>query len=181
MAFDLASRLDAILEHQDWFELGHDIVGRCKPESLWIPKIRSNLCVWCPPPAAAYKAMEQLRIARHKRQASTHIFIAPRLLTSMWGSNLHKAADLVVEIPANLPFWSTTMHEPLVMGFLFPSFQFRPWFCVGTPFVDKAKIELRNAFSEQRDAAPILKELLVSTRSLKRMDKDELDGILMKT
>lgn len=47
--------------------------------------------------------------------------------------------------------------------------------------MDKAKLDLRNAFSEQRDATHILKELLINTRSFKRLDKDKLEEILLKT
>ena len=98
------------LTPNDWFELGHDVISWSRRDILWHPKTRTNVCVWTPAPASAYKAVEQLRIARHKRQASTHVFITPRLLTCMWRSNIHKVADLVVEIPADLSYWSTTMH-----------------------------------------------------------------------
>ena len=161
------------LEPEDWFELGHDIVGWKKAGSLWLPKIRSGFYCWAPPPAAAYKAIEQLRIARHKRQRSSHVFISPRLMTCMWRSSLHKIADLVVEMPSTMPFWPTGMHEPLVIGFVFPAFQHKPWLCMGTPLTERFKLDIKRAFADCLDAIPLLKSIVYTATSSKRLTDEE--------
>jgi hypothetical protein len=81
------------LSPNDWFERGHDIAGweRERPpewsvlsSGLWYPKLESSCFLWEPPPATAKFAVEELRKARLKRQASTHIFVCPRLMTPSW-------------------------------------------------------------------------------------------------
>ena len=80
-------------EPAGWFELGHDICSWEKSEdNLWRPIVGGGCWIWDPPPAAAYKVAEQIRIARHQRQISYHIFVCPRLLTLMWRAQLHKSA-----------------------------------------------------------------------------------------
>ena len=44
-----------------------------------------------------------------------------------WRSHLHKVADLVCEIPVGNAFWPTSMHEPLILAFLFPFTHSEPW------------------------------------------------------
>lgn len=116
------------LKPSDWFQRGHDILGWEKEtdSKLWHPKIKKSCIVWAPPPAAAYKAVEELRVARHKRQDSIHMFICPRLFTSMWRSHLQKSADIVFEVPARTPCWGMEMLEPLVVDCYFPTFQHLP-------------------------------------------------------
>eukprot|EP00978_Attheya_sp_CCMP212_P024147 scaffold75459_cov47-Attheya_sp.AAC.4 len=64
-----------VLTPEDWFELGHDIRSwNPGPGELLHPVTLKGTWVWAPPPAAADVAIEELRKARHKRQASTHIF-----------------------------------------------------------------------------------------------------------
>ena len=166
------------LNLEDWFELGNDIVGWVKPDVLWIPQIKTNFCIWSPPPAAAYKAIEQLRIARHKRQFSTHLFICPRLFTSMWRSHLHKSADLILEIPAKTTFWPADMHEPVLIGFYFPAFQYQPWFCMGTPLMEQIRRDVKQTIEDGNDIKLILKSVLYIASSIKRMTEDEVTDTL---
>ena len=93
-------------------------------------------------------------------------------MTCMWRSSLHKIADLVVEIPSMMSFWPTGMHEPLVMGFAFPDFQRKPWLCMGTPLMERFKLDI--------DAIHLLKSILYTATSLKSLTDEETQMTLNK-
>jgi hypothetical protein len=102
--------------------------------------IKTGVYGWFPPPAAANVAIEQLRIARIKRQESTHIFVCPRLMSPQWLKQVHKACDIVFAVPIGSPGWPSNMFEPLIVGICFPFIRFDPWQTKGTPkMVDQAK------------------------------------------
>lgn len=155
------------LTEEQWFERGHDIYEWTKSEARWIPKIRNGIYTWLPAPAAAYKAIEQLRIARHKRQKSTHIFLCPRLFTCNWRAQLHKTADLIFEVPVGGSYWPAQMHEPLIIGLVLPSFKHKPWFIASTPLSDHWKRELNSLFNKNEDVCVLLKAILKTSAELK--------------
>jgi hypothetical protein len=94
------------LEPEGWFERGHGQDGGKKDtQGFWIPTIRSGTFVWTPPPAAARIAVEQLWIARIKRQNSLHIVCIPSLLSHEWSRMPWKAADVVFKVPRGVSFW----------------------------------------------------------------------------
>jgi len=118
----------SFLEIEDWFTRGHDIIGEEKKyDGLWIPELKSGNFVWTPPPALALPCLEELRKARHKRQTSTPIFLCARLMTPDWIRQLHKSADLFLELPAGYFAWSESQHEPLILGIFFSFIKSRPW------------------------------------------------------
>jgi hypothetical protein len=85
---------------EGWFERGHDHDGGKKDDrGFWAPTIQTGTFVWTPAPAAARIAIEQLRVARLKRQQSTHIVCIPSLLAHEWSRLLWKAADVIFEVP----------------------------------------------------------------------------------
>ena len=96
-------------------------------EGLKHPIVKSGTWIWAPAPAAADAALEELRKARHKRQDSLHVFVCPRLLAPRWRKLLHKAADVVLTLPAGPSPWPRSMHEPLLMGVCLPFIRHRPW------------------------------------------------------
>ena len=58
----------ALLTPNDWFALEHDIVGgSVGGDNHWRPHIKTENCLWGPPPAACDVALEELREAWHKR------------------------------------------------------------------------------------------------------------------
>jgi hypothetical protein len=116
------------LEPADWFQLGHDIRGWTASgrDLFQRPPLKAGVFGWFPPPAAADVAIEQLRIARIKRQASSHVFVCPCLMTPQWLKQVHKACDIVVTVPIGSPGWPTHMHEPLILGICFPFLRFDP-------------------------------------------------------
>ena len=117
------------LRIEDWFTIGHDIVGgETNQDGVWMPKYQASVKVWTPPPALGQAAIEQLRQARLKRTESTHIFLLPRVFTSRWKKQLHRAADLTIELPFLPVYWSQDlMHEPLTIAFFFPFVTIKPW------------------------------------------------------
>ena len=88
------------LTPEGWFTRGHDHDGGYRKNGFWYHQTKAGTLLWPLPPSAADVAIEQLRIARMKRQDSTHIVICPRLLTSEWLKQFNKAVDFYVEIPA---------------------------------------------------------------------------------
>ena len=73
------------LSTAQWFSRAHDIIGgRKNLDGVWIPEYRSGTFIWTPPPAGALSAIEQLRRARLKREASTHVFVVPKLMAPEW-------------------------------------------------------------------------------------------------
>ena len=117
------------LTPEEWYDRGQGLAGGVLVESVWQPRPLPSSCfLWAPPPAAAGHAVDQLMLARHKRTHHTHIFLCPRLFTSLWRHKLHKVADLVLELPAGpQPFWPSVMHEPLIIGLTLRFVSFDPW------------------------------------------------------
>lgn len=131
---------------KDWFDVAHDIQGW---NPGWDGFLRPGLSegrvvVWSPPPYVADVALAELRKARIKRQRSSHIFICPRLCTSLWIRQLFKAADIVLEIPPGKTFWPSDMHEPLLIGIVFPFIRCYPWQLRSTPRMFAMAREVRN-------------------------------------
>ena len=119
----------SVLKVEDWFELGHDIVGwQNEFGGVPLPILQSGHYVWVPPPAVADAAVEQLRKARLKRQESSHIFVVPKIYKHNWIGQLYKTADIVFELKAGRrSYWPSNTHESLVIGICFPFLSFKPW------------------------------------------------------
>jgi hypothetical protein len=162
------------LDPTGWFVRGHDIIGGATNDSgFYIPQTKSGNYVWTPPPAAAEVALEQLRQARIKRQASLHVFVCPRLMTCEWIKQLWKASDLVFEVPIKCDWWPFEMFEPLTIGILFPFVPHSPWQLRGTPKMFYVARELRRLFKET-ELAPgnFLRQLLLDCQRLQSVSKD---------
>jgi hypothetical protein len=116
------------LDAEGWFERAHDIVGgEENGDGVWVPNYISATYIWTPPPAAAQIAIEQLRRARLKREASTHVVIIPRLMTPEWRKQLFKVSDLCIELPFG-EYWNKDLqHEPLTFAVVFPFLSHSPW------------------------------------------------------
>jgi hypothetical protein len=101
---------------ENWFEAGHGLSGgTLRSDGMWEPhESKVQWFLWTPPPAAASATLDELSISRQKRPHLNHVFVCPRLMTSMWRKKLFKVSDAVLELPAGFhPEWPSTMHEPL--------------------------------------------------------------------
>jgi hypothetical protein len=158
------------LSPEDWFEKGHDIHGWEDPKSFQYfpyPVIKQGKYLWAPPPGAADVALEELRKARHKRQESLHVFVCPRLLSTKWFRQLHKACDIVLRIPAGTTFWSLSNFEPLIVGICFPFLRSKPWQLKGTPkMFEVARRVSKMWVDSEVDARDLLLKLLQLCRRL---------------
>ena len=169
-----------VLTPEGWFDRGHDIDGGYEDESgIWIPKYRSSTFVWFPPPAAAEVAVEELRKARHKRQNSSHIFVVPRLMSTLWEKQLHKAADVVFELKPTTAPWNEEMCEPLTIAIVFPFLKYRPWQLRRAPALLEMEKSMRGMRSTNlRPEGPFLRKLWKFARELDSMPKDMVWNVL---
>ena len=55
------------------------------------------------------------------------MFVVPRLFTTEWRKQLHKVADVVLNVPAGHPVWPSNMFEPLTIALVFTFLSHRPW------------------------------------------------------
>lgn len=170
------------LRPEDWFVRGHEAFGgtyddrgfrRKKGES------RSLLVPPPPPPAAADVALEEMRKAWIKRQLSTHIFVCPRLLTTEWLKQCHKAADCLFELPVGFSVWPDTMYEPLKIAICFPFLSRPPWRVQNTPKMLEVGRQMRKVFHEGGlDAGNILRQLLLEHKRFHSMPQDVVWSLL---
>ena len=109
---------------------------------------------------AAEVALAEMRKARINRQQSAHsIFVCPRLCTSQWLRHLYKAADFVFEVPVGSEVWPSSMHEPLLIGILFPFIRVKPWQLQGCPKMYAVGRQLHQVFKASTvDASNLLRE-----------------------
>jgi len=149
------------LDENGWFTRGHDHVGgEYDHKGYWRTKTRPGVMVWCPAPAAADAAFEELRKARLKRRKSLHIILVPRLMTTLWYKQLNKASDFIINIPNKFSFWPTQMCEPLTISFCLPFARFYPWQAKNTPKLFAIKRQLQSLLSEtDLDPGNILQQL----------------------
>ncbi len=105
-------------------------------------------------------AIDELRKARIKRQASTHVVLIPRLLTTRWLRSLYKVADVIFDVPIGQPFWPTTNYEPLIVAICFPFISRKPWQLQGTPRMLNVKRSLQKMWgAESVDGRNLLRKL----------------------
>jgi hypothetical protein len=155
--------LITVLTLDDWYEKGHGLLGgSTNDEGLWIPQEGPDRWfLWGPPPAAAGSAVHELGISRHKRTSLGHIFVCSRLFTHRWRKKLFNVADVVFEVPAGKrPFWSTSMHEPLLIGLILPFSLSPPWQLRGSERLLALERSLRQVWQDpSADERPLLRQL----------------------
>jgi hypothetical protein len=145
----------------EWFQKGHDIRGweKSPDEPFQRPALKTGVYGWFPPPAAANVAIEQLRLARIKRQNLSHVIMVPRLLCPVWLKQLNKVCDLIFKIPPGAPGWPAEMFEPLLIGICFPFLRFKPWQFRGTPKISSVARKLHEMRKDvDLDRGPFLRK-----------------------
>jgi hypothetical protein len=157
------------LSPSGWFQEGHDIQGWvCGQDGFSRPILsEEKVYLWSPPPFAADIAIAELRKARIKRQTSSHIFICPWLCLSFWVRQLYKAADIVIELPAGSSPWPKNLHEPLIIGILFPFLKSSPWQVRNTPKMHAVGNQVRRLLKEEEmDPRDLLRKFWSNTHRL---------------
>jgi hypothetical protein len=152
-----------LLDEMGWFEAGHDIEG-WEQDSLGFERPmlsrKRRAYIWAPPPLAAEVAIAEMRKARIKRQNSCHIFICPRLCTTQWAKQLYRASDFVFEVPVGFACWPASLHEPLLIGILFPFLSVKPWQIKGSPKMFAVGREMRKVLQESEvESGRVLRKL----------------------
>lgn len=137
------------LTPEDWYERGHDLNGGYyDTKGFWRNNIKKGKYIWAPPPAAADACLEQLRIARLKRQNSFHVIVIPKLMTPLWLRQLWKASDFIFSIEAKHEFWSESNYESLIVGVIFPFLSFPPYCLQRTPRLCDVGRQLSRMYKE---------------------------------
>ena len=143
------------MSHEDWFD------RIMEPGNF----------LWMVPPGAGEAAVEQLCAHIHGRPESQHLFIIPRLCTCHWRKQLLKACDVVLTIQPTFEFWSSNMHEPLLVGVYFPLLppgtRYKSWRFKYTEFVEGFRTTLHGmqATRQQMDW-DLLRKFLLRARSV---------------
>jgi hypothetical protein len=138
-----------------------------EPRGWFCEGFKEGAFVWSPPPAAAGAAVEQMARAKHRRPHCLHIAVIPRLMTVHWQKQLLKTCDLVIRIPAKVPFWSSKQHEPVLIALALPLCKHRPWRLRGTQLMGNAERSLRSMWHQGAEGSGrFLRQLLARTRSL---------------
>ena len=160
------------LDAMGWFEEGHALCGgEINADGIWMPKYQTGRYLWIPPPAGGLAAVEQLRRARLKRQASTHVFLIPRLFTSQWRKQLSRVSDVMFELPFLSGLWDEQIqHEPLTIAFVFPFLSFKPWQIKRAPAILGVARLLRSVWEENiQSLGPLLCQFCVQAEKLGTM------------
>jgi hypothetical protein len=165
------SQVLKLLTPEEWFDVGHDITGGTRNcDGVWVPTYGTGNFVWAPPPCVASQCLEELRKARHKRQASTHVFLCPRIMNHYWQRHLYRSADMVVQIFPGHSCWNKDQHEPLLVGFYFPYLRSEPWQLKDSPKILGMAGRLQQMFkTDPSSTGPLLRQLWAFTRKLSRM------------
>ena len=152
------------LTPEQWFVEGHGICGgKTNEDGIWIPfhERRHSMHLWCPPPAVADAALEELLKARHKRTDTYHIILIPRLMTPRWRRLFYKACDFSCVIPAGFEHWPSNMFEPIYLGIVLPFTHHRPWQLKRAPLLLELERKMRSMLgSGESDGRVILQQLL---------------------
>jgi hypothetical protein len=133
-------------------------------------RVRSDY-VWCPPPAAADVALEQLCKCHLKRPGGVaSLFIVPHILTSIWRKKCFRAGTFSFTIPYATEVWKKGQHEPLICIVFLPLSCHRPWSLRGTKLVGDIERSLRGvqSFNTARTVS-LLRKFLEQTRALESM------------
>ena len=135
----------------DWFGQGHDIGGwSTGVDGFDRPVITDGRTyIWAPPPFAADVAIAELRKARIKRQTSSHLFVCPKLCCPLWIKQMYKVSDVVLEFRAGSLHWPEEMHEPILIGVVFPFLRHSPWQLRNTPKMHAVVRQLRTMLQEE--------------------------------
>lgn len=104
--------------------------------------------IWTPPLMAAEVAVSEMRKARIMRQRACGVFVCP-FCASFNGLGSCIKLPIVFEVPVGSNMWSHSMHEPLLIGILFPLISDKPWQLRGTPKMHAMGRQVRQVFIKE--------------------------------
>ena len=107
-----------------------------------------SLYIWTPSPCIADVCVERLVEIYHIWPNSSHMFVAPALMTSLWRKQLSKAADVLFNIVEGVEFWPDGMHEPLTLAILCPISYSPPFKVKRHEHIDKWKCHMSTLWGE---------------------------------
>jgi hypothetical protein len=95
----------------------------------WIHKAHlPGFNIWSLPPAAALYALEEIGLAKTKRGGQFGaVILIPKLMKPDWFRRFHRVVDVFFEVKPICDWWPKEMHEPLLIGFVFPLLRCDPW------------------------------------------------------
>ena len=170
------------LTPEGWFEEGHGITGGALDKrNIWIPNHEpsNQWHLWCPPPAAADAALEELAKARHKRTDTYHVLAIPRLMAPRWRRLFNKVCDFSFVVSPGTSFWPEGMFEPLWVGIVLPFTHHRPWSFKRSPLLVELGIELRGLLPESEAAArALLRKLCHLPKRIRTLSQRVACGVL---
>ena len=123
---------------KDWF---HEVFQ--DPNGRWI---------WCPPPALAKVAVEQLCEVKHVFPESRHLFLCPAVMTGIWRKQLLKQEAVHLCISSGTKTWPAEMFEPLTIALLSPLLSHRPWTTCRSARMEEWKIKMQGLSRNDKQA-----------------------------
>jgi hypothetical protein len=127
--------------HQTAFERSQELKSWLTAATEWLEPTFLDSAGWSlqgqgagnfvlsPAPAAADVVVEQLGKARHKRSASLHLIVAPRLFMEKWRRHMTRESDFYFKIPAgDCSLWGANQCEPALIFLCLPFTIARPNF-----------------------------------------------------
>ena len=127
---------------------------------------QSGFHLWSLHPAAALYALEELGMARSKRQDTLGaVVVVPLLLSPEWMRRFTRTVDVYFTLPAGAPCWGDDMHEGLIIGLAFPLLRFEPWHWRRAPCMVGLGRALSALHKEDHDAARNLLRKFWSARA----------------
>jgi hypothetical protein len=173
------------LSPEGWYTTGQGWgAGSYTPDGYWYPvPSEARAFFWAPAPAAASAAVDALALSRFKRPSLLHVFLCPRLMTNLWRKKLFKVADIVLELPPGpCAVWPACMHEPLLLGFVFPLLSCPPWHLRNAALVLDLGRSVRQMWhSSHQHVRPLLQQLCALPTSLARMSPSMVWTLLHPT
>ena len=151
-----------LLKEEEWFIKGHGIEGGSKDaHGIWIPRHAKNgrVYIWSPPPVIADLALEECMKAIHKRTDAIHVFMIPRLYSTLWSHMFYKVSYFVSHLVHGIGQNPCTNLSSL--AFLFPLFSRSIWTLQRMPLLVGLERKLRQVLSTgETDGRYILCKLL---------------------
>jgi hypothetical protein len=163
---------------ESWWGTGNN--SWLTPEGWYAGSSRIRMYVWCPPPAAADAALEQLCKCHLKRSGGVaSLLIVPRLLTSRWRKMGFLVGTFSFTIPSATAVCKKGQHEPLICIVCLPLSFHRPWSLRGTKLVGDMERSLRgmHLFNTSQTGSH-LRKFLEQARALRSMSSGMVQHLL---